>query len=256
MRLTHEWQTRGKVGVFLTLTYSEEHIPMDYGLNKAHLQNFIKSLRYRLWKHDKKIKIKHYSVGEYGEQTQRPHYHSIIIGISCADLFARRFICDSWKYHNWNPQRTQASIGTVTSDSMRYVTDYVQKKFNHPCPLVLSYHYQGRQPPFQLQSQGIGRDFCMSNKDDLEAVAKVRYRDKMVGLPRYYKNKLNCDRLALESNKYESLRSMAEKFNVDIEDLKQRSVLKFGLNHEHYINSVQHDRNLEARESLRAFKKI
>lgn len=254
MRLTHEWMSMGMVGMFLTLTYSDEHIPTDYSLKKYHLQNFIKSLRYRLDKHGKKIK--HYSVGEYGEETSRPHYHCIILGVSCSSVLARRLVCNSWRYCDWTNRRTQASIGTVTSDSMRYVTDYVQKKFTHPCPVVLNYHYQGRQPPFQLQSQGIGRDFIMSNKSNLEKIAKVRYRDKMVGLPRYYKNKLNCDRLTLERNRFQALEKMADKFGVDMDDLKKRAVLRLGLNDEQYINGLQVERNLKAKEDILSSKKL
>lgn len=67
---------------FLTLTYSDQHIPKNQSLKKKDLQDFIKRLRKNL-----KLKnIKYFGAGEYGERTRRPHYHIIILGYRPNDI--------------------------------------------------------------------------------------------------------------------------------------------------------------------------
>lgn len=64
---------------FVTLTYSDEHLPMvqssDFdvyaSLNKVHMQLFHKRLR------KKGFIFRYYVIGEYGTHTKRPHYHGI-----------------------------------------------------------------------------------------------------------------------------------------------------------------------------------
>lgn len=59
--------------VFTTLTYAPENEPIT--LAKRHIQLWIKRLR-------KKRELRYFISGEYGENTQRPHYHAILFGIS------------------------------------------------------------------------------------------------------------------------------------------------------------------------------
>lgn len=65
---------------FLTLTYDESRVPRNeqgYAtLNKQDVQKFIKRVRKHAGKRGKGIR--YFAVGEYGEQTERPHYHIII----------------------------------------------------------------------------------------------------------------------------------------------------------------------------------
>lgn len=67
---------------FITLTYNDENIPKNQSLRKKDLQDFIKRLRKNLKLKD----IKYFSAGEYGERTQRPHYHMIILGYRPNDM--------------------------------------------------------------------------------------------------------------------------------------------------------------------------
>ena len=62
---------------FVTLTYSEDDKTVKkinnlLSLDSEHTKNFLKRLRSKFPKN----KIRYYLVGEYGEQTQRPHYHA------------------------------------------------------------------------------------------------------------------------------------------------------------------------------------
>lgn len=69
--------------VFVTLTYDQENVPravcdglVQEVLVPDHLSEFIRALR------DSKSmgKIRFFGCGEYGENTQRPHYHVILFG--------------------------------------------------------------------------------------------------------------------------------------------------------------------------------
>lgn len=61
--------------VFATLTYDDAHKPVT--LAKRHLQLWLKRLRFHT---DQRIRF--FATGEYGERTQRPHYHAILYGVS------------------------------------------------------------------------------------------------------------------------------------------------------------------------------
>jgi len=56
---------------FITLTYDDEHDPTS--LEPKHAQTFLKRLR-----HNYPKPIRYYLVGEYGESTDRPHYHAAL----------------------------------------------------------------------------------------------------------------------------------------------------------------------------------
>lgn len=65
---------------FLTLTYDEKHLPEGGSLVPKHAQDFLKRLRSKT-----NLKLRYYLVGEYGEDTERPHYHVALFGYpNCA----------------------------------------------------------------------------------------------------------------------------------------------------------------------------
>ena len=148
MRLTHEYSIRKK-GVFLTLTYNEEHLPEDKSLCKKHLQDFHKRLRQQLIYHlvndlrnesqyyglsdtelreiaSKKLsgQLKYFACGEYGDKNGRPHYHDIILGFSRYDKDFVNAVKKSWQFCDWNKLKFDDVFGTVNYDSCRYVADY------------------------------------------------------------------------------------------------------------------------------------
>ena len=74
VRCTHEAKMHQK-DCFITLTYSDQNLPPDGKLNYTHFQLFSKRLRKYAGKD-----IGFFMCGEYGESTQRPHYHACIFG--------------------------------------------------------------------------------------------------------------------------------------------------------------------------------
>lgn len=82
-----EWSTRASCEsksatyppVFITLTYADEFLPGD-GVNKKHLQNFIKRFREnwcRMYNVDR-LDLRYFAVSEYGSKYGRPHYHLLL----------------------------------------------------------------------------------------------------------------------------------------------------------------------------------
>lgn len=99
--LVHDWSMRmryesqdSKSVYFITLTYDDEHLPInDNGyvtLVKADLQKFFKRLR-------KSIKVRYFAVGEYGSKFGRPHYHIILFTKHKIDWYdMRKLIAKYW----------------------------------------------------------------------------------------------------------------------------------------------------------------
>lgn len=132
----NDWATRAYLesqnhteNAFLTLTYSNDHLPQKRTLLKEDLQKFWKRLR----KHLKKQKISYLACGEYGPRTLRPHYHAIVFGWWPKDckpykqnevgdmLFTSKELEKIWG-------KGFCIVGNVTYESAAYVARYVYKK--------------------------------------------------------------------------------------------------------------------------------
>lgn len=111
---------------FITLTYSDEHLPSDLSLDPQHLRKFLHRLRKR------KGPFRYYACGEYGEQTKRAHYHACLFGMDFQDKIQLRRINEYTLYTSeelnnlWGYGHT--SIGELTFESAAYCARYVLKK--------------------------------------------------------------------------------------------------------------------------------
>lgn len=124
---------------FLTLTYAPEHIPEGGTLVPRDVQLFLKRLRKSV-----PVKIRYFFVGEYGDISERPHYHAAIFGLP---VTAVDIMQNAWgKGHVY--------LGDLTPDSARYVAGYVTKKMTGKDDMRLN----GRHPEFARMSlrPGIG----------------------------------------------------------------------------------------------------
>lgn len=74
VRVVHEAQTSGHDCSFISLTYSDEHLPSDGLLKPRDMELF--------WKRARKEfgALRYYGCGEYGGRTLRPHFHAIVFG--------------------------------------------------------------------------------------------------------------------------------------------------------------------------------
>lgn len=125
VRLTHEaslWPENG----FLTLTLDDKHLPEHNSLDYEPLVRFWKRLR------KKYGKLRYYAVGEYGDDSGRPHYHAILFGKAFVE---GRIILRTKPTMLWtHPDLEKAwgmgnvSVGAVTFETARYTASYVLKK--------------------------------------------------------------------------------------------------------------------------------
>lgn len=124
MRCMHEKKFHA-VSWFVTFTYDDEFLPPGGTLVKRDMQLFWKRLR-------KFRKFRYYMCGEYGSQTNRPHYHAIIFGLELDDLklykrgkgsnlYNSKFLQDIWG-------KGHVVIGDVTFESCAYVSRYITEK--------------------------------------------------------------------------------------------------------------------------------
>lgn len=237
---TRQWSLRvqqeanyWKESVFVTLTYSPEYIPNPPTIAVRELQLFFKRLR----KNSRK-KIAYYACGEYGEKNDRPHYHAIIFGVSPRE---KKLLQDCW-------QKGFVNLGIVTYDSIRYVAQYIDKKF---ISIETKEVYQrfGLRQPFQLVSKGLGLRWAMENKEELKQNGFMLHNGHEVGLPRYYKDKLEIDKniLTVRSEQYwkTSFRKWIKKVNWDGRlDTKSRYFSDTS------AKAVQSEANLQAKQYL------
>lgn len=240
-----EYELRGsQYAHFLTFTYTDENLPIDNEgqghLVKSHFQAFLKRLRHFY----PKVRVKYYSVGEYGSETLRPHFHGIFFNLPfplVTDLDLRnmkRAIEPIWKNGN-------VDCGKVTPASIAYVTKYLINGMYLP---------DGLSPPFALMSKGLGSSY-INDKTKKYHFEKQRFHITKQGgittaLPRYYKEKIFSDYekrlnnqklVVLADDKIKSVQEEAEKNNSSygeyairihqqvIQRIKTNKKLKFNL---------------------------
>lgn len=130
MRCVHEASLHTD-NCFITLTYSPEHLPPDGSLRKGDFQYFMRKLRKAI----RPKKVRFYHCGEYGDNTNRPHYHAILFGYNFDD-WVYLFDSPSGSPVYTSPtlekiwQKGFVTIGEVTYESAAYVARYCMKKIN------------------------------------------------------------------------------------------------------------------------------
>lgn len=128
VRIVHEAQLHEE-NSFITLTYNNENAPEDGNLNYADLQKFWKRLRKEVGK------LSYYAVGEYGDHTNRPHYHACVFGHA---FTKNRVIIRQTPTMLWtSPLLERAwgmgnvSVGALTTQTAMYTASYVTKKLGY-----------------------------------------------------------------------------------------------------------------------------
>jgi len=199
VRITNEaslWEFNS----FVTLTYDDEHLPANGQLNYKDLQDFWKRLR-------KKVgPLRYYSVGEYGDKTNRPHYHACIFGHAFQH---NRTILRTEPYLLWtNPTlletwgKGHVSVGALTFQTAQYTASYVTKKLGYMHRYTQLDRESGElldmvQPRAFISNGGgrqtgrqaaIGKLFLEKHGDHIYAHDSVVINGKEQKPPRYYDN--------------------------------------------------------------------
>lgn len=189
---------------FMTYTYNPETVPISENglltLDKSHHTLFMKRLREEVKKkHGIQTPLKYYAVGEYGSETQRPHYHAILYNLP--------------EHFFVNPQEIQRiwELGHISCDpvsigAMAYVCGYVnkQKFFTSDDP------GDDRTPEYSVMSKNLGDNFLTEErrkkmKNDLEPQIRIE-GNKRMSIPKYYRERaltaLEMRHMASKSIKY------------------------------------------------------
>lgn len=166
---------------FLTLTYDNNFI---FNASKDDYKSFIKGLR------NDGFKVRYFGCGEYGEHTNRFHFHLMIFGLKIPDLvsigknelgdllFKSNFINKYWRFGF-------VTIGSFSFASAAYVARYCTKKVDDN-----SFIFMSNRP-------GIGANF-LNDKKKVEAALNTGFvygnfgDKKYFRLPKYFKDRLKA----------------------------------------------------------------
>ena len=211
---------------FVTLTYGPMYIPITKNgfmtLVKKDLQLYFKRLRkleaqkvhvsskiainrkgkYTKLKKPKKEfitlynqKIKYYACGEYGGQTNRPHYHIILLNVINKQNIEKAWTID-------NKEIGITDIGTVTQASIAYTCKYIDKPKRIPM-----HKRDDRLKEFSIMSLGIGSNYITDQT--------IEYHHRQIDnnyiiqdggqkhpLPKYYRDKIYSKEYKRKQTKY------------------------------------------------------
>ena len=144
-------------------------------------------------------KVRYYLVGEYGERTQRPHYHIALFGEDFSD--DRIYHRTSGDYRVYRSSRLQqlwglgnCEIGELTTDSAAYIARYVMKKINGK---KADQHYRRELPDGEIlylvpefahmsRRPGLGKSWLEQYIDDVYPHDHVVVNGHKFKPPRYY----------------------------------------------------------------------
>jgi len=198
---------------FVTLTYRDpsectreqlaqgHHVPADYSLNKKHFQDFIKRLRRKFPQ-----KIRFFHCGEYGDLTQRPHYHACLFNVDFTDSIVWKNVEGVITYESETLQSLWpygfATVGELNYETAAYTARYILKKITGHQALD---HYLRNdeygvaywlQPEYVTMSlkPGIGAEFYDKYQNDIFPADLVPVPGKGIihKVPRYYQKILEA----------------------------------------------------------------
>lgn len=217
-----------KKNSFVTLTYAPEKYNGNT-LVPEHIQNWLKRLRSRI----EPERIRYYGVGEYGGETQRPHYHVALFGLG---LFDGKLIEDTWSYGF-------VHIGELTFASAQYVAKYVTKAdTNKNDPRVAAW-LNGRHPeyPFMSRHPGIGATAISTIAstvtstfgaeklaEDGDVPTHLRHGSRLLPLGRYLRKKLR-EKIGMDEK---APKEKVEEFNQKMRDLFDEAYANYPYNPE------------------------
>lgn len=180
---------------FITLTYSDDNLPLNGSLAPDHVTKFLKRLRKALGGK----KILYYYCGEYGENFARPHYHLALFGYDFStDRIPHRQTQSGTVYRSPLLEKVwtygYSEIGNLEYHSARYIAGYIQKKVNGK---NASTHYQITDPQGEIHSihpefarmsrrPAIGLNWIQQYADDIYNYDKCQVGNKVLRPPAYY----------------------------------------------------------------------
>lgn len=210
LRCIHEAQLHD-ANCFITLTYDDEHVPLDGGLHHRDFQLFMKSLRKDFGS------IRYYMCGEYGSDNDRPHFHALLFGFEFTDLvYWKKSPSGSMIFRSATLERYWrkgfSSVGHVTYESAAYVARYIMKKATgvmerrkYDSVDTVTGEVFMRRPEYNGMSlkPGIGAEWFAKYSSDVFPRDAVIHDGTPNRVPRYYDKLLS----RVDSTLYDDIKS-------------------------------------------------
>lgn len=224
---------------FVTLTYSDDHLPVDGSLSPEALQRFVKRLRFRVsvlrGDGGGLAQLRYFAAGEYGDTLGRPHYHLIVFGFFPHDARKWRQVRGHLSYRSSFLEEVwpfgHVEVGTVSPLSCGYVARYAMKKLTGDAALeayVRAHPLTGQPftvlPEFARMSRrpGIGAGWFEKFRSDAFPSDFCVVDGQRVPVPNYYKLKLGeLEQLTVKSKRV--ARAAPHAANRTPERLKTRA---------------------------------
>lgn len=195
---TVEWGLRSyfeaqsyEQSVFVTLTYDDEHLlqskmPGYSGLlSPTHIKDFCKSFSYY-----NRAPFRYFIGGEYGENTNRAHYHAVLFGVRInSPAFTDRFWVDSKQGYNSYCKAWPYGfilLQPLTPQRCFYAAKYATK---YSKDMIDEMKLFGQQPPFRRMSKGLGLNWFLQHKDEVVLRGYITFKGCKIRIPRYYFDK-------------------------------------------------------------------
>lgn len=201
LRCSHEAQL-WKQNCFITLTFSNEHLPKNYSISVRDWQLFMKRLR----KSVGGKKIRSFACGEYTpEPNLRPHYHALLFNHDFADrvlfkkspsgnnIYTSKELEALWPFgFSTTTDLTYQSAGYVCRYSMKKITgDRAADHYIRRHPITGETHKV--QPEFATQSRrpGLGAEWLAKFRGDIYPSDFIIMDGKKHRVPRFYTDRLS-----------------------------------------------------------------
>ena len=230
---------------FITLTYDEEHIPInidDDGVcemraSKDDVQKFIKRLR------KQGHNFKYFIVSELGPKNKRPHYHGI--------FFSNERIPEEDIQDKWGKGFT--SSYPATPGAMRYVTKYILKGNDRDNNFMLCSKRPSIGAGYVKESNALHT--YRKTEDGVYQFSMPVVGGQLMPMPRYYKKKFKqfFDELDFETNQVATIKLMEQRDKYYYLERKYKD--KGGLKDDSNLDDVKDFQNVIKNNYLRDYKK-
>lgn len=178
--------------IFVTLTYSDENVPLtknqELSLDYEDVKKFMKRLRKKF----PGSSLKYFLCGEYGSHTFRPHYHAIIYNLPLLNNgkdfveYYNKILADTWGLGH-------VTSSVVTDARIGYITKYIIKSEDDR----KKYQETEIKRPKLLVSRGIGKG--LETRVSPQS-GTIRFFGQSYVVPRYVADKFaeSCEERAVE----------------------------------------------------------
>lgn len=222
-RLLAEYKYCTGSAFFITLTYEDCSVPMEFGSDGLPLFYTTSKRDVQLWfkrmrKHHVTNlgRIRYFIVSEFGENTGRPHYHAILFtDVKCSLAYMTKAINETWHKGYINDVQYLKGNG-----GLKYVCNYITKALDCYKTFSLmsrrpglgisyvdknSYYHRGAATPIDVSDDGTRRllaacmyhpmkkriDFFVKRKFFVLCMSNVNpSAQRKPSLPRYFRDKL------------------------------------------------------------------